>query len=297
MTDVLSEKNNHSHRDHLYSGYSAVCNNFYINIQIKGCWQQNFQQKFCIPLGFYLNHIEQNKSNKDFNVQANCRYFYYKLRDLVKKCKGNCINNKNCYDVFRDVWKRRTRLINVPDICKEVVKDMCIIEEALSDVFYYLDELYRTLNELKRNRNSCEHYKDKCEEHIGRLRNCDFSGNLSLMKVIEKFEKEYYRECPMPVVPVTIQYPNPDILINGKKKATSPGVMIDTLTGTVEEATTNALNSTLTGKGTGVIVLPFIMLTIVFVLYKYTRYGSLLQLGVKALKCMLKKKKVKDLMT
>ncbi|GAW84416.1 variable surface protein, partial [Plasmodium gonderi] len=207
---------------------------------------------------------------------------------------GNCINEKNCYHILRTPRKNVT-LINVPHICNEVVEEMKNIEEDLSHVFYYLDELYGTLDALNGDTNVCNRYNEQCKEYIARLRNCDFSANSSLMSVIDKFEEEYYKICPKPVVPVSIQEPKQKSLIDQRTEKPISGAMIQqinktsTRSQTMQETTTSAIMDTVTGTGTGVIVVPFIMLAIVFVLFKYSPYGSFLKASVKPLRRMLKK--------
>ncbi|GAW84225.1 variable surface protein [Plasmodium gonderi] len=282
-----------------YTQYSKMCNYFHNNIYPKVHRPQEFQEKFCIPLGSYLNYInnEKYKQNSNFNIKANCAYFYYKLKDLVEKYKGNCNNTKNCYDILRQ-GKRGASAINVPEICKDDVHRMNVIEENLYHVFHYLDVLYVTIDALKKNTIVCKRSSQQFKKDIERLKNCEFRGNSSFINVIEKVENEYNTLCPNYVIPKSIQHSYKEPLTEDIKQGPSESainqekkkISISAMSQPNKETSSSTMHETLTSTGTGVVVFPFIILTIVFVLFKYTPYGAFLKLRLMALRRMIKKK-------
>ncbi|GAW84523.1 variable surface protein, partial [Plasmodium gonderi] len=239
---------------------------------------------------FYLKDIEE-KSNSIPNIQARCVYFYYKLMDLVKKCKGNC-NNTECYRILKKP-RPRSNPIHIPNICQNVVHEIQFIETNFYDALYYMDELYRTIHILSADNNSCQRYSEEYNKYVQILKSCDFRNNLSFQKLIENAEKHYNKACHKSVVTEISQKVPSKPLIKDTNQETSKTPMNDILANAVRETSTRAMTETLTGTETGVIVFSFIMLTIVFVLYKYTPYASFLPLGIKELRATLKKNKKK----
>ncbi|GAW84099.1 variable surface protein [Plasmodium gonderi] len=269
----------------LYSGYSAVCNNFRLNIGVHG-YGQVFQENFCLPLCYYLNYIKESNSKSDFNVDASCKYFYYKLKDLVKKYRGTCDERGNCYVILRLPRKNAT-LINVPDICMKVVEDISIIEENLYNVFYHLDGLYTAIHRCNKNPRLCKWDGKTCKNAIENLKTCEFKNNRSFNELITKFENQYNSLCSEPEHKSVKEKRTPqEISIIEKNSEASENAR----TQAIKDKYTSAMIGTFTDTGTGMVVLPFIIFIIVFVLFKYTSYGSYIQLGVKNLRSALKKK-------
>ncbi|GAW84118.1 variable surface protein [Plasmodium gonderi] len=273
------------------TSYSMICSDFRNNIQ-KHYWLSVDIENICIQLLFYLHDIIKKKQND--NIEAHCNYFYYKLKYIAQKYGGYCGTAKNCYDVMRR--KKDPKRVDISDVC---LKHIVEIDNDVLKIMGYLEEIYE-LNDLfiqpiQRNASKVK----KIEDYMDYLENYPDKYNGSLDQELDNVLKIYksyltsWSNC---------RYGKPVLQYFKKKwKDRNTFRITETIASTEistrEEASssTEIITSAITaisasaGTSSGIIFFGFALIAIMFVLYKYTTYGSFLQPRVRMLKRRIRK--------
>ncbi|GAW84164.1 variable surface protein [Plasmodium gonderi] len=298
-----------SERKQLYNDYSSVCSDYIKNIKAYKLGDMAFQTD-CIKLGLYLNYIEdKNKSGKNFYLEASCKYFFYHLKDLVKKHGGNCKTTNNCYELF--IKKNTTHgvsRISVPNICLQNANDNDI-DENIFKILSLLDNLYNLIEIFKKREHRTYTNVKAFDSNMNSLEKYPATYNKSLNEELEKIFKEFknffktwstwwYGSSALPYFSKKWKDRN---TFRHIEKSTNSGTYISasSIVNTSTETSANIEASTSMGTSAEVIFFCFAIISILFVLYKvknkflfiyYTTYGSFLQPRVRRLKKKFNKK-------
>ncbi|GAW79034.1 variable surface protein [Plasmodium gonderi] len=283
--------------------YSAVCSDY--NKRIEASNFTDFH-KSCHVLCFYLKHINDKKrDHSDFNAGGSCKYFFYRLRDLMYKYGGSCKTTKSCYEQLR-IKNLKTKRIDVPIICEKYVKDIEDISHDTFNKMMDLDKLYGHLEVLKSlsnasNNNTCQRAKVSigiCDEVLEGLKN---DQNLSIREVLEEFKRDYdthkkrfsgcYNRPKSTATPKrTMEVTETQITVEALRETGAEKQVTAEAPHEIEEETQIGAEIQAqigeereTGIGTGMFVSSFASLIIMFILYKYTNYGSYLIRGIRKL--------------
>ncbi|GAW84282.1 variable surface protein [Plasmodium gonderi] len=238
---------------------SPTCNDFQHRINVSNGVSVIFQTP-CILLCMYLKYIQIHESSSYFKVKASCKYFYYKLKELMKNYGGNCKSTKDCYEKMRVKRELVTRM-TVPDVCVRHLNDIDDIDDDTYHKFQYLQKLYDIQDKFTHPRVSCHIVKRTIKDYENHYKVYNnVNNNQSFKEEFEKVHPQYndYRqkrsEC----------FSSPERLYSSSEAGAS----------------------TFTGIG----VLTIAISIIIFILFKYTSYGSFLQLIVRKLRRRMKKK-------
>ncbi|GAW84142.1 variable surface protein [Plasmodium gonderi] len=278
-----------SERLNLAFKYVPVCNEINKKINPNG-WknQLNFTPD-CRNLSLFLHHIKNISENEK---KARCKYFNYKLKDLITKNKCTCNPVSKCYE---NMIAEKGAYMTVPNICKTYVDDLPILDGYSFTVFQHLDDLYNVIFHINIDKNKCHFYNNLFYKYITVLRNYTYENKKIHSNLIDKVILEFQKVCSGYVTPpagfelVKRESENHNTLNHKSVKSES---VISTAGNPdrifIKHENHDALydsSGTSTGISTGVVIITFLLMS--FLLYKYTPYGSLIQMKVKKLmKCL-----------
>ncbi|GAW83946.1 variable surface protein [Plasmodium gonderi] len=241
------------------NNYSKLCNDFGQSINLR--YGEVAFQDSCIILGAYLESIKDKKNrDSEFNIRPYCNYFYYKLKALVKLYEAECDTANDCYTKWMQKRQGVIR-ITVPTVCNNI--DVQKLNNSIFDTMKYLDKLFENLEELKRYINrkdfiQASQVATSCKEKYENLVVISKSmNNQSFINLLNEYNEDY------------VQF------INKIKEQEGIQKMAQVAT-TTNEA--------------GVVLLTFSIIIIMFILFKYTRYGIYLQRKPGKLRRMMRKK-------
>ncbi|GAW84112.1 variable surface protein [Plasmodium gonderi] len=239
-----------------------------------------------IVLSVYLDHINNNKAT--LKPEICCKYFYYKLKKLLLKS-----NNCNCGETY-DCYKEMTQLEK--DNIDTKILDICInysinIDENTFKIFDKLDELVKSYNKFYYGHKNYSDLKAFIA-HMKYVEGCEFYNSESIKILLKNYDdlfKTYVNTLPKN--DPKYHYLTKDGYING---------VLNVVSGTKEKlavtegqkyfaSVTETHTDFAAGSGGGICFLFFVILVIVFILYKYTPYFLFLQPWVRRLRKKLKK--------
>ncbi|GAW84709.1 variable surface protein [Plasmodium gonderi] len=281
------------------SNCTNLCSKFRNAVGITNEWK--FFQ-LCQVLCLYLYHIKVKEQTDFDNRKSYCKCFHYKLKkNLLKKFGSNIHTTKEYYyEMINNSVDDSQKIIS--KICENhdvnIGEDTFKILENLDNIYDLIKEFYTPHNRglsrvqsFERSMEYLEKYKDTMNE--------------SLYKELEKVFQIYkgyltsWRDC---------RYGN-SVLQYFKNKWKNRYTFRDTETSantginTISEKNTGAGADTRTeasaiietsdslGSTSGIIFFSFSIITIMFILYKYTNYGSFVKPRVRKLKSRFNKKK------
>ncbi|GAW83988.1 variable surface protein [Plasmodium gonderi] len=258
----------------------------------------------CLYTGSYLFHI---KNNANIKKEESCSYYNYKLNKIFKNFSTTCTNNEqNCYN---KITSNRTNVrINIPDICKDHIKKL---EQGTYEIFNFMDELYMYLYKIPSGYYIC-HYREPCVKIYNNLlnkRKILQTQNDSIYNLLDSFSKLYnnYKnhgyycrraqnilDSPYERDRMLLQEDESRKKIQERNEKTEKAQDIDQVqemtSSTVQQVTSELVTQVDTGTLTGITFLIITVATIIFFIYKFTVFGSLLHPRVKKLKKRYKPK-------
>ncbi|GAW84487.1 variable surface protein [Plasmodium gonderi] len=222
----------------------------------------------CKGLSFYLYHIKNKTgTNEDYNKLA-CKYFNYKLQDMLENCGCNLKDPESAYNKM----KQYSYLLPINeksflDICNN---DVTSLQERIFKIFKYFDQLYFVLLLIK-NDMHCSKYAGNFKVYVNNLIEYVSKNNsiaTLLNALINKYNERILKniscaeEIPLIEISVT-EKPQPGHhLTEGSAKKNK-------ISDNMELQTIQIKNSALSiGKWIGIIIMPSAMLLMTFFLYK-----------------------------
>ncbi|GAW84565.1 variable surface protein [Plasmodium gonderi] len=300
-------------------GLSHVCAHFGKSVTIyQGNWSQYISP--CIDLGHYLYHIKHKKDKN--NIKSYCIYFSYKLKEAVSYNNNNCKSIDECYQKF--IAAKRNEKIDVLNICQGYIIN---IDDNTYKIFQYLDKLYETVYKRNNGKRWICWSQDirNYAPYMRHLESCSFKHDIYFQEMLNILNDRYIMLCPqLEKIDLFKNIPSPTISGKEEKIDEQRKIEVEVTTQAEEKIplkATNGIEETIqvdkksqgevgspiqwtsaqhgtntegritSSLSTGFIILPFIILIIVFILYKYTLWGSLVQRRVQKLKRMFIKNK------
>ncbi|GAW84520.1 variable surface protein [Plasmodium gonderi] len=271
-----------------YNLCSPTCNDFQKRINVSSDVSFYFH-KSCIILCMYLKHIQINKSSSHVKEKACCKYFYYKLKELIKNYRGTCTTTKECYEKMR--IKENQGRMDIPNICVSHLYGIDDINDDTYEKFQYLQKLYDIEDKFNKTWVDCPTANKIINEYISYSeKNKNVNNNQSFREELNKVNVRYnaYRNKKSNCFPS--RKPSHSSLESGKDTGAIIGTDTYTKSASFTDIEAYAAIHRGTSTVTGVSVLTITILMIIFFLYKYTSYGSFLQSIVRKLRRRMKKK-------
>ncbi|GAW83967.1 variable surface protein [Plasmodium gonderi] len=219
----------------------------------------------CKDLIIYLDYIQSKPPLSDIN--ARCKYFNYKLKQILNSQKYNKLGTKSAYTNMITI----TNSINhkkVPDICKNYVDDL---DDSTFEILEALDNLY---DYLKGQGNKCNFHSECYVKYMELSSKYVGVHNRSLRELLSNFKDEY---------------------IENRE---------DVDTRNIPQVTSNQELPAVSHHTSGInaraiilvlLILSFTTLIIIFFLYKYTSYVSSLHSIASIIRKIRKRKNKKDI--
>ncbi|GAW84076.1 variable surface protein [Plasmodium gonderi] len=234
----------------------------------------------CVSIGRYLHFIKNISKNK----KSHCKYFNYILMHKILSKGTKCYNAINCYNKMINIQNRGYD--RIPNVCKDYVEQL---DGKEFRIFHDLDQLYMNFEKVKLYSTKCRvagfcynTYKSLLE----RSRHINIDGFDNALKEFKYKYEEYMKNvysCGNELK-LLYSFPERDVSITTKtdKSSTTEKIprtqeeqfketMLDT--SSVAEAITE-IDSEIKS---GILVLVFAILIVVFILCKYTPYFSCLK--------------------
>ncbi|GAW84473.1 variable surface protein [Plasmodium gonderi] len=260
----------------------------------------------CSDLGRYLYHISLNTDSK----KTSCKYFSYKLEEAIKYNNRNCNGVNNCYKYL--INAKNEKLKNVLPMCEGSTID---IDNETYTIFNYLDKLYDAIYTIEstRGRSCWQREKDIYRPYISHLNSCKYSNDGTFRNMLLKLNEKYIKVCPNVNKFELFKFISNNIVsqtgvtnntaVTRQAEISSEAAV--TKQAKIERQEDVGIDVQMAGKllrtstelGTNssirkhFIILPFTILIIVLILYKYTTFGALVQSRVQKLKNVFFKNK------
>ncbi|GAW84038.1 variable surface protein [Plasmodium gonderi] len=168
---------------------SAVCNDFMNRINVSIDVSVVFNTS-CYRICMYLKFIEGIAPGRENYSVSSCKYFYYKLKELMKNYAGDCKTTKECYTKMREKRGNVDRM-DVPDICVKHLKGIDDIDD-IYDKFQYLQKLYHIEDEFKKTWVSCDIANNLVNKYITHSAiSKSMNNNKSFMEELDKVNVKY----------------------------------------------------------------------------------------------------------
>ncbi|GAW84462.1 variable surface protein [Plasmodium gonderi] len=304
----------------LRNNLSSVCSDFQNIACPRGCHISNFI-KTCQVLGLYLYSIEK-KINQSINEKEACIYFFYKLKNLMNSQNTNCKITSNCYMEMLKKNSRKPNRMDISNICMKFSSVHNDFDNYTYKIIKYMEELYDNFEILKRYnsnksiheaRNSASLCNTKYQELFSMLK---IKKNTSFIDYLNNYKSEYdqimieiteYENKSKKIIPPTIesvtqnQEQEQDQIkkkIPEYKTEYRNIITLDKVKAVIKaplkergKQQTLPITNKSSDISAGMAVFTCTLLVLIFILYKYTTYGTILYPYVKKIKEMLKKKK------
>ncbi|GAW83965.1 variable surface protein [Plasmodium gonderi] len=253
--------------------FSSACSDFCNNLNIRSIVPFNSE---CQYLGVYLYNIDKRnkeKTDSNFNLSDSCKYFYYKLKELVMRYGGNCHTAKECYDRMLIKNEKKSYKEHFSNICKDMYSNH-YHNNKLIQTLKKLEEQYNLYDQLR----SATHpsYWDilKLKGYIKSLEECDYKNNDSFKDILsnvknnyEVFENSLKDTQHGRTIYYSYLYPEPKITkVSRPTEVTVAARVIGTQKITEVNETKELWTDA--GIGTNVVIFACSMLIILFILYK-----------------------------
>ncbi|GAW84600.1 variable surface protein, partial [Plasmodium gonderi] len=228
----------------------------------------------CRLVTYYLKHI-QNKE-KNIILNACCKYFFYKLKNLLKKFPSTCQDTKSCYEAIKSLScqkKFNEQISPLFSLCDSKVSDSV---EKIFHIFERIDYTYDNLSLLISNkRNPVDSKFKNFKSGMNYLEGFHNMYNDSFKELLINFNN-YYLEYVKKLnqndssVKAFMSYRSNDGDITGVLKVLDKKPQMHAITGTDTAIDTSTVSITNNGaqRSTGICFLFFTILIIMFILYK-----------------------------
>ncbi|GAW84162.1 variable surface protein, partial [Plasmodium gonderi] len=177
--------------NYFYTEYSKVCLDYRNNIKAYNIGGQGFQED-CIALGLYLNNIkEKNESEESFYLEASCKYFFYKLKELVDKHKGNCNTTQECYELLiKNNEAQGVSRIPMPQVCQQYVNNNDV-GDYIFKMLKNLDILYDRYNLFVSTKPPNKSKFDSFRTHFQYLDNHECNNSTTFRTLLENLNNSF----------------------------------------------------------------------------------------------------------
>ncbi|GAW84457.1 variable surface protein [Plasmodium gonderi] len=273
-------------------GLSFVCDNFGNAVK-----KNNKSSDFLFPctnLGRCLYYINLKRNN-----DRCCKYFSYKFKELMKNKYNKCVTIKDCYQKLKNA-KKNEKMSDILGICEGHIIE---IDDDTYEIFNYLEKLYETVYKVTSKGYSCWRTEENMyKKYMTHLKSCKYKNDADFRDMLTMLNTRYIEICSSlekielfprtpEAIPSQAQEGNPvnttatvesEIVVKDIKQAekTSP------LRGTNSHQAVITKVGIISSTDTRFVILPFTISIIVFILYKYTRWGSFIQSRMRKIKNM-----------
>ncbi|GAW84490.1 variable surface protein [Plasmodium gonderi] len=272
-----------------------LCNNL-IRFHLKNEQIRDYRlPNSCSGLGLYLYLI---KSDISYNVNYKnlaCKYFNYKLQEMLNNYECNIKDPKSVYNKMK-LYKNQlaTDENSFLDICDNEVTSL---KDSTFNIFKYFDQLYYFLPLIK-NDNDCSQYAGKFNDYVNYLK-VYVSENNSIPTLLNNLISEYNKriqnsdlcanELSLDEIYVTeLSVPVASVTASSVNEISEKGNVINNNMAMQNIQITHSGLSI--GKLVGIIILSSVVLIMTFILHKYTRNASFIRRGVRRLKKLVNTK-------
>ncbi|GAW84004.1 variable surface protein [Plasmodium gonderi] len=270
----------------------------------------------CRRLSILLDNMKLLLNRNHHNKIYFCIYFGYKMHELLKKYNCTIKSPTVAYDYMMKAYKYRFNTI-IPKICKDYFVDL---SHETYENFKKLDELYNRFYLFKNSNHSCSHAEYCSTEYKKLLRTISSEQNMDFHDLLYEFIYHYEKYMqklnvckstpqtlpPLPeqdrsrvisTEPMTVNVIRDKISkieVSGINEMEGTGEnmlkMISERKKTLDKARLSPHTGTETTLSSGMIVLFFSVLIILFILYKYTTFGSYFNPRMRKIKRKIKKR-------
>ncbi|GAW84595.1 variable surface protein [Plasmodium gonderi] len=267
--------------DPLDNRLSHACKNF-CNV-VKNNYNFNVN---CINLGRFLNFI--NRSSDDNHKKHSCRYFFYKLKLELKQKSIECGEIRSCYGTLINIL-RNELFLNGTYTCSQYIADL---DDEAFPIFNKLDLISDYTYKLILGDTCWEDIK--YDKYIKELTSSKYMEDKHFYDAFETVFNDYKKYCPrsnawLPpfapkkkeesiMKPTLSETPTSDILENILYEG--PGNMVLERTSSKQMSAIGVDSEVISG----LFITLFLIISILFILYKYTNYYSVLQLWIRKVK-------------
>ncbi|GAW84453.1 variable surface protein, partial [Plasmodium gonderi] len=134
---------------------TKLCSNFNRDYRTVGTDVHPFA-KDCQLVTYYLNHIYIKVTSIELN--ACCKYFFYKLKDLLSKYQWKCEDTKSCYEAMKSLSRDKEFKDQIYPLFSQCDSNLSDFNYDIYQIFKKLDVIYHALNEFKNK--SCPNKSD-----------------------------------------------------------------------------------------------------------------------------------------
>ncbi|GAW84491.1 variable surface protein [Plasmodium gonderi] len=275
----------------------ALCNDF-LKTFVKYEQMHNFTlQTSCTGLGLFLYYIAyKNKSNASYKELA-CKYFNYKLQDMLKNYEFIDNDPKTGYNNLKQYWAKLTKNdTSFLDICNNVLHNL---EASAFDIFKYFDKLYFFLPLIK-NDNLCSENAGKFKGYVNNLK-VYVSENNSIRTLLNNLIRDYNGRihksalCDNDLSLVEIS-----VTESSEREISVPEISVPEISVPKSSPKGNGIKDNMMiqaiqikhsglsiGIWVGIVVFSSAILIMAYIIYKYTRNALFIRRRVKKLKKLL----------
>ncbi|GAW84294.1 variable surface protein [Plasmodium gonderi] len=227
----------------------------------------------CIKLGLYLHEL---KNRKEDTRKPYCNFYIYELKREARNKSPNVNSFDDLHKKLTDASSKTDVLI--PDVCKEYVS---IMNDDVYEIFKMFDELYDNFKSLKdKKKNNKDQYVKLCVETYDKFSKIDKTKfNNTIDEELDKFKREFN------------SYLQKEPICKGDNASENCFLGNLGISAITVEALSGDTLSPVTWTSTGILF--FAIIIIIFIVYKYTAYGSYIRPRRRKLKNIWKRKNKK----
>ncbi|SBT54838.1 PIR Superfamily Protein [Plasmodium ovale wallikeri] len=249
----------------------------------------------CIGFIKYSHYLTPEDGNTEDRVQ-DCRGLNYWLKGEIKDVSGKKYNTLEFYNILKSKIKEDLYTIN---ICQNEIK---VINDSLFQNLQNISDLYANLNEystkyIVNDRTRCDKANSCVTTYDRIITPCNSQSNSAMCNSLKRFKNEYNmsleHENNCPGLKTTLTYPEMEkTIVKRPSETVTHGVLDKNSMQHVEEES-GTVSPGLTSSTFNIIITVFVSLAlfkILFILYKFTTFRSLINNPVKSMKNMLRNK-------
>ncbi|GAW84232.1 variable surface protein [Plasmodium gonderi] len=226
----------------------------------------------CEKLGLYLHEL---KNMKEDTRKPYCNFYIYELKREARNKSPKVNSFDDLHKKLIDSYSKTG--VRIPDVCKEYVS---IMNDDVYEIFKMFDELYDHFKSLKHVRQNREQYVKLCVQTYEKFSEIDKTNfNNIIDEELDRFKREFN------------SYLQKEPICRGDNASANCFLGNLGINAITPEALSGDTASPMTWTSTG--ILSFAIIIIIFIVYKYTAYGSYLRPRKRKLKNMWNRKNKK----
>ncbi|GAW84408.1 variable surface protein [Plasmodium gonderi] len=281
----------HSIGGNFGSHLTKLCSDFYNNQKMKNGVSSFSQQ--CHIVTLYLYYLSSIKS--EINIQACCKFFFYKLWDLLGKYGWSCGDTKGCYEKMKieQISTSNQEISSLFSLCSVYPIDL---NEGIFQIFKRIDETYDNLSLLIRdNRNPQESKFQRFKSGMNYLESIHNMYNDTFKQLLIDFNNSYLTylkgllNSRYSSVKPFLSYRIKDKNITGVLNVLDKKTQMHALTGTDNDRdiSTDMKTNNGTQISTGICFLVFNIIIPHY--FQYTTFGSYIQPKARIVRKLMKR--------